>query len=112
MSGNEVTAAAVVSEEVDDLILGIDSLGRQRCRWSFAQNLIGINEKVVKLISGPRQNMLRKIYSVENSRSSRAHDQRTGDHGLDVAPPDVRRLSGRATVFGNRDFNRQDSYAR
>ena len=28
----EVTAAVVVSEEVDDLILGIDWLGRHRCR--------------------------------------------------------------------------------
>ena len=43
MSGNEVTAAVVVSEEVDDLILGIDWLGRHRCRWSFAQNLIEID---------------------------------------------------------------------
>ena len=32
MSGQEVTAAVVVFEEVDDLILGIDGLGRHRCR--------------------------------------------------------------------------------
>ena len=32
MSGQEVTAAVVVSDEVNDLILGIDWLGRQRCR--------------------------------------------------------------------------------
>ena len=53
MSGQEVTAAVVVSEEVDDLILGIDWLGRHRCRWSFAQNLIEIDGKVVHLISRP-----------------------------------------------------------
>ena len=40
MSRHEVTAAVVVSEEVDDLILSIDWLSRHRCRWSFAQNLI------------------------------------------------------------------------
>ena len=64
MSGQEVTAAVVVSEEVDDLILGIDWLGRHRCRWSFAQNTIEIDGKVVRLISRPRQNMLRRIYAV------------------------------------------------
>ena len=40
LSGHEVTAVVVVSVAVDDLILGLDWLGRHRCRWSFAQNLI------------------------------------------------------------------------
>ena len=66
MSEQEVTAAVVVSEEVDDIILGIDWLGRHRCRWSFAQNLIEIDGQVVRLISRPRQNMLRRIYAVES----------------------------------------------
>ena len=66
MSRQEVTAAVVVSKEVDDLILGIDWLGRHRCRWSFAQNLIEIDEQVVRLISRPRQKMLRRIYAVES----------------------------------------------
>ena len=60
----EVTAAVVVSEEVDDLILGIDWLGRHHCRWSFAQNLIEIDGKVVRLISRPR---VLRIYAVENT---------------------------------------------
>ena len=66
MSGQEVTAALVVSEEVDDLILEIDWLGRHRCRWLFAQNVIEIDGKVVRLISRPRQNMLRRIYAIES----------------------------------------------
>ena len=66
MSGNEVTTVVVVSEEVDDLILGIDGLGRHRCRWSFAQNLIEIDEEVVRLISRPRQNILRRISAVDS----------------------------------------------
>ena len=66
ISGHEVTAAVVVSEEVNDLILGMDWLGCHRCRWSFAQNLIEIDGKVVRLISRPRQNMPRGIYAVEN----------------------------------------------
>ena len=66
MSGQEVTAAVVISEEVDDLILGIDWLGRHGCRWSFAQNLIEIDGKVVRLISRPRQNMPRRVYAVES----------------------------------------------
>ena len=65
MSGQEVTAAVVVSDEVDDLILGIDWLGRHRCRWSLAQNLIEIDGQVVRLIRRPRQNMLRRMYAVE-----------------------------------------------
>ena len=67
MSGHEVTATVVVSEEVDDLILGIDWLGSHRCRWSFAQNLIEIDGEVVRLISRPRQNMLRRIYAVNST---------------------------------------------
>ena len=66
MSGQEVTAAMIDSEEMDDLILGINWLGRHRCRWSFAQNLIEIDGRVVRLISRPRQNMLRRIYAVES----------------------------------------------
>ena len=66
MSGQAVTAAVVVSEEVDDLILGIDWLGRPRCLWSFAQNLIEIHEKVLRWISRPRQNMLKRMYAVES----------------------------------------------
>ena len=61
LANYEVTATIVVSEEVDDLILGIDWLGRHCCRWSFAQNLIEIDGKVVRLISRPRRSMLRRI---------------------------------------------------
>ena len=63
----EATAAVAVSEEVDDLILGIDWLGRHRCRWSFAQNLIEIDGRVVRLINRPRRSQLRRIYAVDNT---------------------------------------------
>ena len=66
MSWQEVIAAVVVSEEVVNPILGIDWLVRHCCRLSFAQNLIEIDGKVVRLISRPRQNMLRRIYAVES----------------------------------------------
>ena len=39
MADYEVTAAVLVFEEVDDLISGIDWLGRHSCRWPFAQNV-------------------------------------------------------------------------
>ena len=67
MSGHTVTAAVVVSEEVDNLISGIDWLGSHRCRWSFAQNLTEIDREVVRLISRPRQDMLRRIYTVDST---------------------------------------------
>ena len=70
-----MTAAVVVSEEVEDLIAGIDWLDRCRCWCSFAQNLIQIHEsrKVVRLISRSRQNLLRKIYAVESVVVSAGH---------------------------------------
>ena len=51
----EATAAVVVSEVVNDLIMGIDWLSRHSCRWSFAQNVIEIDGKVVSLINRSRQ---------------------------------------------------------
>ena len=38
----------------------------------------------------------------------RAYNQRAGDHGLLVAPPDDRRLGRGATIFGNRRIGRKD----
>ena len=63
----EVTAAVVVSKEVDHLILGIDWLARHRSRWPFAQNLIEIDEKIVRLIHRSRRSPLRRIYAIEDS---------------------------------------------
>ena len=73
MAVYEVTAALVVTEEVEDLILGIDWLGRHRCRWSFAQILIEIDEKIVRLISRSRQSILRRIYAVEKTTVPAGH---------------------------------------
>ena len=73
LADNEVTAAVVVSEEVDDLILGIDWLDRHRCRWLFAQNLIKIDGKVVRLINRSRRSMLRRIYAVEDTVVPTSH---------------------------------------
>ena len=92
----EVTEAVVVSDEVDDLILGIAWLERHRCRWSFAQNLIEIDGKVARLISRPRQCAEKNLCRREYRSSSRPCHQRARDIGFIVAPPDVRRL-GRGT---------------
>ena len=73
----QVTTAVVVPEEMDDLILEIDWLGRHRCRWSFAQNLIEIDGMVVRMINRPRRSMLRRIYAVEHTRSFRLATQST-----------------------------------
>ena len=102
----EVTAAVVVSEEVDDLILGIDWLGRHHCRWSFDQNLIEIDGRVVRLINRPRRSQVGRIYAVDNTVISAG--QCTGDHGLIVAPPDVGGLGRGTAVSGNRGISRQD----
>ena len=111
MSGHEVTAAVVFSEEVDDLILGIDWLGRHRCRWSVAQNLIEIYRKVVRLISRPRQNMLRRIYAVESVVFPAGHATNLSVTMAlsSLAPPNERRLGRGATIFGNRHMGRKNS---
>ena len=41
--------------------------------------------------------------------SGRACNQRAGDHGVVVAPPDYRPLGRGATIFGNRHNGRKDS---
>ena len=69
----EVTAAVEVAEEVEYLILGNDRLGRHRCRWSFAQNLIEIDRRVVRLIDRPRRSQLRRIYAVDNTVITACH---------------------------------------
>ena len=73
LANYEVTAAVVVPEEVDDLIPGIDWLGRHHCRWSFSKNLIEIDGTVAKFISRPRQSVLRRIYAVKNTVVSAGH---------------------------------------
>ena len=46
LADDEVAAAMMDSEEVNDLIAGIDWLGCQHYRWSFAQNLIESVERL------------------------------------------------------------------
>ena len=64
----------VFSEEVDDLILGIDWLSRHRCRWSFVQNLIETDGKVVRMISRPRRRRIYAVESTEHGHSSWPHN--------------------------------------
>ena len=73
LAGHEITAAVVVSEEEDDLILGFDWLGRHRCRWSFAQNLIEIDGRMVTPISRPRRSIRRRMYAAECHVISTGH---------------------------------------
>ena len=103
----EVTAAVVVSEEEDDLILGIDWRGRHRCRWSFAQNLVEIDGRVVGLFHRPRQSELRRIYAVDNTVIPAGHAINVPVSI--VALPDVRRLGCGTAVSGNRDIDRKDA---
>ena len=110
MTGQELTAAVVVSEEVDDLILGIDWLGRHRCRWSFAQNLIEIDGQVVRLISRPRQNMLKRIYAVESVVVQAGHATNVP---VTMALSSLLQTTGDWAVeprsLGNRHIDRNDS---
>jgi hypothetical protein len=45
IGGQKVSTVVVISGVVEDLILGIDWLGRHDCRWEFGRNLIEVDGK-------------------------------------------------------------------
>ena len=73
LAEQKVTATVVVSDEVNDLMLGIDCLNRHRCRWSFAQNVIEIYGRMKRLISRLHRSVLRRICAVESTVISAGH---------------------------------------
>jgi predicted aspartyl protease len=67
VSGKQFSVRVVVSDIMEDLILGIDWLRKYRCRWDFGKNLIEIDGCAVRLHGRSQQNQLRRIYVAEDT---------------------------------------------
>jgi len=61
-----VYADVLVSESVDEFILGYDWLERNNCEWLFGQHRIVINGKSVRLRTRPSRASVRRVYVREN----------------------------------------------
>ena len=66
IEGIRVYSDVLVSEAVDEFILGFDWLVRNNCEWLFGQHRIVINGKSVRLRTRPSQAFVRRIFVREN----------------------------------------------
>ena len=57
VQGLQHTADVVVTDAIDELILGIDWLAKEACRWDFGSKCIGIGNRWVELRSQPEERM-------------------------------------------------------
>ena len=64
--GIQHTADVVVTDVIDELILGIDWLAKEACRWDFARECIGIGDRWVQLRSQPKRASVKRICAKEN----------------------------------------------
>ena len=97
-AGHEVTAAVVVSEEVDDLILGLDWMS------SLAAGGRSLRIPSVDIVRA----CLKECMQQRACHFSWTHNQCAINDGHIVAPQDVRRLGRGFTISRNRDFGRVD----
>jgi len=63
VAGQEYSADVVVTEAIEELILGIDWLASKACRWDFEHARLGLGDRWVRLQSQPRQDQVRRIYA-------------------------------------------------
>ena len=56
----------VVSSAISEMILGIDFLTQNKCRWDFGRRLIELGGKWVRLRGRPGRTMVRRIYAQQN----------------------------------------------
>jgi hypothetical protein len=53
----------VVSEAVDELILGVPFLRQHACQWDFETSRLSIDGRAARLQSRPSRNQVRRIYA-------------------------------------------------
>jgi hypothetical protein len=56
-----------VSEALDEVILGIDWLTQNRCRWDFGRGAIEVNGKWLRLYHRTARKAVRRIYAGETA---------------------------------------------
>ena len=62
----KIQTRIVVSNVISEMILGIDFLSQNRCRWDFGRSLIELGGKWVRLRGRPGRTMVRRIYAQQN----------------------------------------------
>jgi len=62
----KIPTRIVVSRAISEMILGIDFLTQNRCRWDFGRSLIELGGKWVRLRGRPGRKTVRRIYAQEN----------------------------------------------
>ena len=62
----KIQTRIVVSSAISEMILGIDFLTQNRCRWDFGRGLIELGGKWVHLRGRPGRTTVRRIYAQQN----------------------------------------------
>jgi len=65
IDGLPVSASLMVSDEIEELILGIDWLIEHGCQWNFMTATISIHDRDVKLYRRPSKPCVRRVYAAE-----------------------------------------------
>ena len=58
----QLHADLIVSDTIDEFLLGYNWLKQWNCQWDFSKSLLTINGVVVKLKSRPFRNAVRRVY--------------------------------------------------
>jgi hypothetical protein len=58
---------ALISEDIEDIMLGIDFLTKQRCVWDFSKNSVIIQGVSCSLHAAPTTSVCRRIYAVQDT---------------------------------------------
>jgi transposase InsO family protein len=66
MDGHSASANLVVSDAIEDLILGIDWLATNNCQWDFGTATLFLNGKEIQLYKRPTRAVVRRIYVAED----------------------------------------------
>ena len=62
----KITTRIVVSRAISEMILGIDFLAQNGCRWDFGRSVIELGGKWFRLRGRPGRATVRRIYAQEN----------------------------------------------
>ena len=62
----QLSAVVSVTDVVDELILGIDWLAKNRCAWDFTKGSLQLNGELVKLCGRSSKDKVRRIYAEED----------------------------------------------
>jgi len=65
VAGKQYSALVVVTQAVDEFILGIDFLSAEACQWDFGDGRLLLGDSWVRLKKRNDRNRVRRIYDAE-----------------------------------------------